>query len=113
MNTQHSGPERTVISISVFLVRVPSLVLWELDIHVLHSYFDRIFFCNNNANNITARGIVRAVRTVTKRFVLAWRQMRKCIIFRPMGDERIRAGAVLCKKAEPRHAVRPMRTGHA
>ena len=47
----------------------------------------------------------------TERFVLAARQIRVCIIFRPMGDVRTRAGAVLCKKAEPRHAVHPMRAG--
>ena len=48
----------------------------------------------------------------TERFVLAWRQIRVCVIFRPMGDAQTRAGAVLCKKAEPRHAVHPMRAGN-
>ena len=47
----------------------------------------------------------------TERFVLASRQIRVCIIFRPMGDARTRAGAVLCKKVEPRHAVHPRRAG--
>ena len=36
----------------------------------------------------------------TERFVLALRQKRVCVIFRPMGDARTKAGAVLLKKAE-------------
>ena len=47
----------------------------------------------------------------TERFVLAARQIRVCVIFRPMGDAWTRAGAVLFKKAEPRHAIHPMRAG--
>ena len=49
---------------------------------------------------------------VTKRFALAARQIRICIIFRPMGDEQTRAVAVFGKKAEPRHAIHPMGAGH-
>ena len=47
----------------------------------------------------------------TERFVLASRQIRVCVIFRPMGDARTKAGAVLFKKAEPRHAIHPMGAG--
>ena len=49
---------------------------------------------------------------VTKRFALTVRQIRVCVIFRPMGNEQTRVGAVLGKKAEPRHAVHPMGAGH-
>ena len=56
-------------------------------------------------------GMDFTLNMVTKRFVLAARQIRVCVIFRPMGDAQTRAGAVLCKKAEPRHAVHPMRAG--
>ena len=44
-------------------------------------------------------GVDFAPNMVTKRFVLAWRQIRVCIIFHPMGDAQTRARAVLCKKA--------------
>ena len=47
----------------------------------------------------------------TERFVLALRQIKECVIFRPMDDVRTKAGAVLFKKAEPRHAVHPMGAG--
>ena len=47
----------------------------------------------------------------TEHFVLASRQIRVCVIFRPMGDARTKAGAVLLKKVEPRHAVHPMGAG--
>ena len=43
----------------------------------------------------------------TEHFVLALRQIRVCVIFRPMGDVRTKAGVVLLKKAEPRHAIHP------
>ena len=56
-------------------------------------------------------GVDFAPNMVTKRFVLAWHQIKVCVIFRPMGDARTKAGAVLLKKAEPRHAIHPMGAG--
>jgi len=118
---QTAVPKLSYFAKYVFIVRIHPLCLWELHVCAT-SYFLVRFITSfttptstnyDNANNNTARGIVRAVRALTKRFVLAWRQMRECVILRPMGDERIRDGVVLCKKAEPRHAVRPMKAGHA
>ena len=57
-------------------------------------------------------GVDFAPYMVTKRFTSAARQIRVCVVFRPMGDEQTRVGAVLGKKAEPRHAVHPMGAGH-
>jgi len=57
-------------------------------------------------------GVDFAPYMVTKRFASAARQIRVCVVFRPMGDEQTRVGAVLGKKAEPRHAVHPMGAGH-
>ena len=56
-------------------------------------------------------GVDFAPNMVTKRFVLAACQIRVCVIFHPMGDARTKTGAVLLKKAEPRHAVHPMGAG--
>ena len=47
----------------------------------------------------------------TERFVLASCQIRVCVILRPMRNAQTKAGAVLFKKAEPRHAVHPMGAG--
>ena len=57
-------------------------------------------------------GVDFAPYMVTKRFALAARQIRLCVVFRPMGDEHTRVGAVLGKKAEPRHTIHPMGAGH-
>ena len=38
-------------------------------------------------------GVDFAANMVTKRFALAARQIRVCVIFRPMGDKRTKAGA--------------------
>ena len=57
-------------------------------------------------------GVDFAPYMVTKRFASAARQIRVCVVFCPMGVEQTRVGAVLGRKAEPRHAVYPMRAGH-
>ena len=57
-------------------------------------------------------GVDFAPYMVTKRFALAARQIRVCVVFRLMGDKQTRVGTVLGKKAELRHAVHPMGAGH-
>ena len=57
-------------------------------------------------------GVDFAPYMVTKRFASAARKIRVCVVFCPMGVEQTRVGAVLGRKAEPRHAVHPMRAGH-
>ena len=57
-------------------------------------------------------GVDFAPYLVTKRFASAACQIRVCVVFCPMGVEQTRVGAVLGRKAEPRHAVHPMRAGH-
>ena len=57
-------------------------------------------------------GVDFAPYLVIKRFASAARQIMVCVVFCPMGVEQTRVGAILGRKAEPRHAVHPMRAGH-
>ena len=57
-------------------------------------------------------GVDFAPYMVTKRFASAACQIRVCVVFRPLGNEQTRVGAVPGKKAELRHAVNPMGAGH-